>query len=78
MLCYVSIPPGTANDWIAPSDLKSKLADSVVYTIPYVNGSLNSLEIRVNSITATSVPAGANISIKFGGKVMISLRITAK
>jgi hypothetical protein len=24
----VSIPPGTANDWIAPSDLKSKLADS--------------------------------------------------
>jgi hypothetical protein len=60
------------------SDLKSKLADSVVYTILYVNGSPNPLEIRVNSITATSVPARANISIKFGGTVMISLRITAK
>jgi hypothetical protein len=51
------------------SDLKSKLGANGVYTIPYFNGSPNSLEIRVNSITTTSAPARANISIKFGGTV---------
>jgi hypothetical protein len=51
------------------SYLASKLGANGVHTIPNFNGSPNSLEIRVNSITTTSAPARANISIKFGGTV---------
>jgi hypothetical protein len=47
------------------SNLVSKMATNGVYTIPNFNGSANSLAIRVVSITTTTVPGRAEISIQF-------------
>jgi hypothetical protein len=51
------------------SNLVSKMSANALYTITNFNGSHTLLVIRVLSITITTVPGRANISIRFGSSV---------
>jgi hypothetical protein len=60
----------------ASSDLVAKVNSMEMYHIPFFNGSVNPLIIRVETITFNSIPARAYISIEFNATQPSSIQNT--